>query len=99
MDRIDCITVVPERLRGQHLQCEEMKGSVHMKKYSLIKTFTLFSMIAFISMSIVLSFIINGHISNDKLANITVLGNADKYFLSCPTSSQNIHFLDHRWMP
>lgn len=41
-----------------------------MKKYPLIKTFTLFSMIAFVLMGIVLSFVIYGHIKNDKLANI-----------------------------
>lgn len=41
-----------------------------MKKYSLIKTFTLFSMIAFILTGIILSFIISGHIKDDKMANL-----------------------------
>lgn len=41
-----------------------------MKKYSLIKTFTLFSMIAFILTGIILSIIISGHIKDDKMANL-----------------------------
>ena len=41
-----------------------------MKKYSLVQTFTLFSIIAFILTGIILSFIISGHIKDDKMMNL-----------------------------
>lgn len=41
-----------------------------MKKYSLIKYFTLFSLITFVFIGTVLSFIISKHIRDDKLTNL-----------------------------
>ncbi len=41
-----------------------------MKKYALIKTFTLFSIIAFILTGLILSLIISGHIRDDRMANV-----------------------------
>ena len=41
-----------------------------MKNNHLIRTFTLYSLIAFALMGIVLSFVIYNHIKADKLANI-----------------------------
>ena len=41
-----------------------------MKKYSLIKSFTIFSLLTFLFTGVVLSFIISKHIRDDKLANL-----------------------------
>jgi len=41
-----------------------------MKRYTLIRTFALYSMFAFVLMGIVLSLVIYGHIKNDKLGNL-----------------------------
>lgn len=44
-----------------------------MKKYSLIKTFALFSSFAFILTGLILSYVISGHIRSDKLDNVQEL--------------------------
>ena len=44
-----------------------------MKKYRLIKTFALFSAIAFILTGLILSYVISGHIRSDKLDNVQEL--------------------------
>ncbi|MHB8962350.1 MAG: HD-GYP domain-containing protein [Saccharofermentanales bacterium] len=44
-----------------------------MKKYSLIKTFAIFSAIAFILTGLILSFVISRHIISDKLDNVQEL--------------------------
>jgi len=41
-----------------------------MKKYSLVKTFTLYSLITFILIGVVLSFVISNHIKNDYRHNL-----------------------------
>ena len=41
-----------------------------MKKFSLVKSFTLFSLITFALTGIVLSFVISGHIRDNNYANL-----------------------------